>query len=93
MKADLVIRGGTIVDGSGNPSFTGDVIIEGDRIAAIGKHSGPAAEEIDARGKDSWSEFTGKVGLNWEVRPENLLYFHWTPGYKAGTIETAVAEA
>ena len=51
MKADLVIRGGTIVDGSGNPSFTGDVVIEGDRIAAIGKHSGPAAEEIDARGK------------------------------------------
>ncbi len=51
MKADLVIRGGTIVDGSGNPSCTGDVVIEADRIVSIGKHSGPAAEEIDARGK------------------------------------------
>lgn len=51
MKADLVIRGGTIVDGSGNPSFTGDVVIEGDRIASIGRHAGPAAAEIDARGK------------------------------------------
>ena len=51
MKADLVIRGGTIVDGSGGPAYTADVVVQGDRIAAIGKHTGPAADEIDARGK------------------------------------------
>jgi N-acyl-D-aspartate/D-glutamate deacylase len=51
MKADLVIRGGTIVDGSGGPAYTADVVVEGDRIAAIGRHDGPAGEVIDARGK------------------------------------------
>ncbi len=31
---DILIRGGTIVDGTGNPWFQGDVAIRGDRIAA-----------------------------------------------------------
>jgi N-acyl-D-amino-acid deacylase len=48
---DLVIRGGHIVDGTGNPWFTGDVGIRGDRIAAIGRLTdAKAAREIDARG-------------------------------------------
>ena len=34
---DLLIRGGRIVDGTGNPAFTADVGIRGDRIAAIGR--------------------------------------------------------
>jgi len=50
MDADLVIRGGTIVDGSGRPPFEGDVAIAGDRITAVGRVSGRGAEEIDARG-------------------------------------------
>ena len=50
MNADLVIRGGTIVDGSGSAPFTGDVAITGDRIVAVGSVSGRGAEEIDARG-------------------------------------------
>lgn len=33
---DVVIRGGTIVDGTGAPAFTGDVAIRGDTIAAVG---------------------------------------------------------
>ncbi|MBI3784395.1 MAG: amidohydrolase family protein, partial [Deltaproteobacteria bacterium] len=51
MKVDLWIRGGTVVDGTGTQAFEADVAIVGDRIAAVGKFDGLAAEEIDARGK------------------------------------------
>ena len=34
---DLVIRGGTIVDGSGKPQFTGDVAIDGGLISRSAK--------------------------------------------------------
>ncbi len=47
---DIVIRGGTIVDGTGDASFTGDVAIEGGRIAAVGGKLGPARREISADG-------------------------------------------
>jgi N-acyl-D-aspartate/D-glutamate deacylase len=48
---DLVIRGGRIVDGTGNAWFHGDVAVKGDRIAALGKvPPGKARREIDARG-------------------------------------------
>ncbi|GGC54531.1 amidohydrolase [Siccirubricoccus deserti] len=45
-----VIRGGTIVDGTGKPSFTGDVALDGDRIAQVGGKAGPGKREIDAAG-------------------------------------------
>jgi len=47
---DIVIRGGTIVDGTGQPAFSGDVAIAGGRIAAVGGKQGPARREIDADG-------------------------------------------
>ncbi len=47
---DLVIRGGTLVDGSGAPARTGDVAIDGDRIAAVGDVSAPGRRELDADG-------------------------------------------
>ena len=47
---DLVVRGGTIVDGSGAEPFVGDVAIAGGMIAAVGEVSGAGAEEIDASG-------------------------------------------
>jgi len=47
---DTVIRGGTIVDGTGKASFTGDVAISGGRIAAVGGKQGPARREIEATG-------------------------------------------
>ena len=47
---DLVIRGGTIVDGSGAPGVPGDVAIRDGWIVATGKVEGAGKEEIDARG-------------------------------------------
>jgi N-acyl-D-aspartate/D-glutamate deacylase len=47
---DIVIRGGTIVDGTGAAAFSGDVAIDGERIAAIGGEAGPARRVIDADG-------------------------------------------
>jgi N-acyl-D-amino-acid deacylase len=47
---DIVIRGGTIVDGTGRAPFTGDVAIAGSRIAGVGGKQGPARREIDASG-------------------------------------------
>ena len=46
----LVIRNGTVMDGTGRAGFAGDVAIAGDRIAAVGKVEGRGAEEIDAAG-------------------------------------------
>ncbi len=48
---DVIIRGGTIVDGSGAPGFSGDVAIKDGRIAAIGSIDGAASREIDASGR------------------------------------------
>jgi N-acyl-D-amino-acid deacylase len=48
---DLVIRGGTIADGSGGDLIDGDVAISGGRIAAIGKVAGRGREEIDAKAR------------------------------------------
>lgn len=47
---DLIIRGGTIYDGSGAPPVTGDVAIKGDRIVAVGTVDGTAKREVQARG-------------------------------------------
>jgi N-acyl-D-aspartate/D-glutamate deacylase len=47
---DLVITGGRIVDGSGNPWFKGDVAIKGDRIVAVGRVKGKSKKTIDAKG-------------------------------------------
>ena len=49
---DTIIRGGRIVDGTGGPSFHGDLGISAGRIAAIGNLAGADAQQvIDARGK------------------------------------------
>ncbi len=48
---DLIIRNATIVDGTGSPSFDGDVAISGGKIAKVGAVDGEARREIDAQGK------------------------------------------
>ncbi len=48
---DLLIRGGRIVDGTGNPAFVGDIAIRQGKIAAMGRLAGrTAARTIDAAG-------------------------------------------
>ena len=49
-KVDLVIRNGTIVDGSGEPSFVGDVAVKGGWITAVGRVDVRGLHEIDATG-------------------------------------------
>jgi len=44
---DVVLRGGTIYDGTGAAPRTGDVAIRGDRIVAVGEVPGRGAREID----------------------------------------------
>ncbi len=51
MDYDLLIRGGTIVDGSGSPAFRGDVAVAGGKIAAVGKVDGSAKRTIEADGR------------------------------------------
>ncbi len=49
--ADLVIRGGTVVDGTGGAPIEADVAIEGGRITEIGRVAARGKQEIDARGR------------------------------------------
>ena len=46
MSYDLVIKNGTIVDGTGAPRFRGDVAIDCDRIVEIGKVTEGGKREI-----------------------------------------------
>ena len=48
---DLVIRGGTVLDGTGAPAFAADVAVKGDAIAAVGEiAASQATRAVDARG-------------------------------------------
>src|SRR3984893_11605515 len=47
---DLVIRGGTLADGTGSGTREADVAVKDGRIAAVGKVSGTGTEEIAAKG-------------------------------------------
>jgi N-acyl-D-amino-acid deacylase len=47
---DIVIRGGTIIDGTGEAAFSGDIAADNGRITTIGGKAGPARREIAADG-------------------------------------------
>jgi N-acyl-D-amino-acid deacylase len=75
---DTVIRGGTIVDGSGKQAFTGDVAIDGDRITEVGGKAGSARREIDAEGKivtpgwvDVHTHYDGQATWDSELAPSS----------------------
>lgn len=72
-RYDLVIRGGSIIDGSGSSPFIGDIGIRGSKIATVGEITGAADEEIDARGLtvtpgfvDAHTHYDGQI--TWENR-------------------------
>ena len=73
---DLVIRGGTVVDGTGAEPFVADVAIDGDRVSLIGEVSGEGREEIDATGKivspgfvDVHTHYDGQATWDDEMAP------------------------
>jgi N-acyl-D-amino-acid deacylase len=50
MAYDLLIKDGSVVDGSGNPQYRADVAVKDGKIAAIGRINEPAKQTIDAEG-------------------------------------------
>ena len=67
---DVLIKGGTIYDGSGSTPFVGDVGIRNDRIAYVGPQApGTAAKVVDATGKAVSPGFINM--LSWAV--ESLI--------------------
>ena len=75
---DLVIRGGTVFDGTGAPGIEGDLGITGGLIAAVGKIAGRGAEEIDARGQivtpgfvDIHTHYDGQVTWGEQMQPSS----------------------
>ena len=79
---DLVIRNGSIVDGSGNEPYQGDVAVKDGRILAVGKIEqidGTAKTEIDASGLlvtpgfvDIHTHYDGQVTWGEELTPSSL---------------------
>src|SRR6516164_3856542 len=75
---DLVIRGGTIADGSGGNLFEADIAIQDGRISEVGKIAAKGQEEIDARGKlvtpgfvDVHTHYDGQVTWSQDITPSS----------------------
>ncbi len=78
MAHDLVIRGGTIVDGTGGKPFQGDIAIDNGLITAVGTVDSPGREEIDATGKivtpgfvDVHTHYDGQATWDAEMAPSS----------------------
>jgi len=75
---DMVIRGVTIVDGTGAPAFAGDVALDGGRISAVGDVPGRGRTEIDAAGLhltpgfvDIHTHYDGQATWDSEMAPSS----------------------
>ncbi len=75
---DLVIRGGTVVDGTGGAPFVADVAVDGDRIVAVGENLGVGRQEIEASGKivtpgfvDVHTHYDGQATWDAEMAPSS----------------------
>jgi N-acyl-D-aspartate/D-glutamate deacylase len=75
---DLVIRGGTVVDGTGREPFEADVAIDGSTITAVGRSLPRGREEIDAAGNivapgfvDIHTHYDGQATWDPEMAPSS----------------------
>jgi N-acyl-D-amino-acid deacylase len=75
---DLVIRGGTVVDGTGAGRYVADVAIDGGLITAVGPNLPHGKEEIDAAGKivtpgfvDVHTHYDGQATWDQEMAPSS----------------------
>jgi N-acyl-D-aspartate/D-glutamate deacylase len=75
---DTVIRGATIVDGSGQPGYTGDVALKDGTISHVGGKAGPGTREIDANGLlvtpgwvDVHTHYDGQATWDSELAPSS----------------------
>ncbi len=75
---DMVIRGGTIVNGSGSPAFAGDIAIDAGRISAVGTITAKGREEVDAAGLmvtpgfvDIHTHYDGQATWDSEMAPSS----------------------
>src|SRR5215475_8254918 len=75
---DLVIRGGTIADGSGGNLFEADVAIKDGRITEVGKVLRPGTDEIEAKGRlvtpgfvDVHTHYDGQVTWSQDITPSS----------------------
>ena len=80
---DLVIRGGTIVDGTGAEPIHADLAIDGDTITAIGRAVGRGRREISAEGHavmpgfiDPHTHFDAQIGWDPHLTPVFLARRH-----------------
>ncbi|MGJ5065863.1 N-acyl-D-amino-acid deacylase family protein [Bradyrhizobium oligotrophicum] len=77
-QPDLVIRGGTVADGSGGELREADVAIADGRILEVGKVTASGREEIDAHGKlvtpgfvDVHTHYDGQVTWSHDISPSS----------------------
>jgi len=78
MTFDLIIRGGSVVDGTGGPARTADVAVQAGRIVDIGKITSAAAREISADGAlvtpgwvDVHTHYDGQVTWDKNLAPSS----------------------
>ena len=76
---DLIIRNGTLVDGTGKESYVGDLAVKDGIIAAIGQFSGKADKEIDARNQvvspgfvDIHTHYDGQAIWDSQLKPSSI---------------------
>lgn len=68
---DIVIRGGRVLDGAGNPWIAADVAVKDGRVVRVGTVAGKGKREIDARGRYVAPGFIDMMDQSGEVLLEN----------------------
>lgn len=78
---DLVIRNGSLVDGTGSESVTGDIAILDGKIAQVGKVAGTGREEVDA---SDMAVAPGFIDIHTHFDPQLCWDSHATPSIEHG---------